>query len=736
MSLGIANRLCFAPATRLTEILENELRLRTLVHMTTSAGTGEALYGSGSKRPFEIVAAAEQAWDAGDSARAEKLFQEGVAAYRRDEPDGLDFALGRYGAFLVDQGRTDEAEGVLKQAIDLNTDIPAIWSDYIAVVAERCDIETFKAAIERMAARLREGFNSEFILGHARSADRGGATSFAEQVAQWVIERCAREGDDDGRWAAIGDLGRIYERGGHLDQAMKLWRDAFDEGSRDGETITRLSMQLERAKDYSSAIRVIREALARQIPASLEESLHNRLARCEEKATGKARSKTKRADIPAYSVRQPSSWFTPLFQARLKSSVSDLGIVQNVIRCLLTSKDTSTLVDLDAASGSEIRRVENLPLLGEVFYAPDGRAIGIRRTAAVGKGPTLLRFLSADGHVIAESAVPDATSEIALGPGLWYVGCRNGLLYAFGLDGQQHWAWETPGASGYKDNAYFRPCPYYVSSRGSFVAVCSMGNVYAVAPNGRTLWHASLPNEHQTRWNFTVPFPGAHRGQEPYEVLGLLPNAPYDKVKSAYRRLALATHPDRNPEDPDATATFRRVQEAYEHILAGQTGGGAAGARITMTVEISGMGPLASFVTVSDSSVVVGSSQGRIYTFDMHGNLRDARIVGDSGVRVALRPDGTLGAAWCSETLLFFHQGRVVNAAESPDWPHELIMLGNDVVLSRRNELKVMDTYGRVLYALEFSKSLAAVVAHDDTLLCAAGVLAAFRRRAEQSTGF
>jgi hypothetical protein len=152
----------------------------------------------------------------------------------------------------------------------------------------------------------------------------------------------------------------------------------------------------------------------------------------------------------------------------------------------LTAKESSTLVDIDLVNGSQVRRVDDLPLLGDTWFAPDGRGIGVRRTAAIGQGPTLLRFITAEGRVSSESSVPDATSEIALGPDIWYVGCRNGLLYAFGFDGRQRWTWETPGARGYAENAYFRPCPYYVASQQSFAVVASMGNVHAVAPNGKS----------------------------------------------------------------------------------------------------------------------------------------------------------------------------------------------------------------------------------------------------------
>lgn len=109
----------------------------------------------GARRPFDIIAEAEQAWQAGDTTRAETLFREGISAYRRREPDGLDFALGRYAAFLIEQDRTEEAIRVFEEAVSRKTDIPAIWSDYVRLIADHRDLDAFKRAIQRMGASVK-----------------------------------------------------------------------------------------------------------------------------------------------------------------------------------------------------------------------------------------------------------------------------------------------------------------------------------------------------------------------------------------------------------------------------------------------------------------------------------------------------------------------------------------------------------------------------------------------------
>ena len=55
-------------------------------------------------------------------------------------------------------------------------------------------------------------------------------------------------------------------------------------------------------------------------------------------------------------------------------------------------------------------------------------------------------------------------------------------------------------------------------------------------------------------------------GDNFYNILELPETASIDEIKKAYRRLSMVYHPDKNINNPDATAKFQRINEAYETL--------------------------------------------------------------------------------------------------------------------------------------------------------------------------
>ncbi len=49
-----------------------------------------------------------------------------------------------------------------------------------------------------------------------------------------------------------------------------------------------------------------------------------------------------------------------------------------------------------------------------------------------------------------------------------------------------------------------------------------------------------------------------------YEILSIERTASDGEIKTAYRKLAMQFHPDRNPNNPEAEEKFKECSEAYQ----------------------------------------------------------------------------------------------------------------------------------------------------------------------------
>jgi curved DNA-binding protein CbpA len=52
-----------------------------------------------------------------------------------------------------------------------------------------------------------------------------------------------------------------------------------------------------------------------------------------------------------------------------------------------------------------------------------------------------------------------------------------------------------------------------------------------------------------------------------YDLLGALPSDDAEELRTAFRKAAKATHPDINPDNPDAALRFRELMRAYDILM-------------------------------------------------------------------------------------------------------------------------------------------------------------------------
>ena len=191
-------------------------------------------------RAFATVIDAEEAAAAGDSGETERLFREGIHLYR-EAGEGVDYALGRYGAFLLKEGRLDDAVAALGEAMEMGTDLGAIWSDYIAIQAQRHDMSGMFDTFDRLPPSVSEYTTiTDWILPYVGRAVRAGDLEYGELLCRTVRDEPHSRNEVSGAFKAIGQHGQILEKMDRLDDAIDEWQSAFEAGSDDPTTVDRL----------------------------------------------------------------------------------------------------------------------------------------------------------------------------------------------------------------------------------------------------------------------------------------------------------------------------------------------------------------------------------------------------------------------------------------------------------------------------------------------------------------
>lgn len=123
-----------------------------------------------------------------------------------------------------------------------------------------------------------------------------------------------------------------------------------------------------------------------------------------------------------------------------------------------------------------------------------------------------------------------------------------------------------------------------------------------------------------------------------YEILGVSKDSSIDTIKSAYRKLALQYHPDRNPDNKEAEDKFKEATEAYE-VLSDSTKRQRYDQFGFQGVN-SGFGQ--SSASYDDIFSSFGDVFGDFFGGGRGGSRRSARPVGEPGSDIKIRLPLTL----------------------------------------------------------------------------------------------
>ena len=175
-------------------------------------------------------------------------------------------------------------------------------------------------------------------------------------------------------------------------------------------------------------------------------------------------------------------------------------------------------------------------------------------------------------------------------------------------------------------------------------------------------------------------------------TLGIVPGAARSTVRSAYRRLARATHPDHHLNDPMAAVRFAEIQDAYEQLREDHSEMLTSGE--TPTITFAGGAPSVSALATAERQVAVGSSDGRLFRIDPSGRRIDWRTCGQGIVRMARRWDGTVGAVLCDGSLTYVRGDHLGTPIPVEGWANGLVSAEATVGLWDREAFTLVEPDG------------------------------------------
>ncbi len=431
---------------------------------------------------------------------------------------------------------------------------------------------------------------------------------------------------------------------------------------------------------------------------------------------------------PAVRVRQGEDAVVLVRQRDLSPPASRIGASRNGrwVAVSATSRRAGNLSLCDLTDGSVAWRATLDASSARVFALDDGGCIAITQSSRIGAARTGLHFFDPRGQLRASARLDDKPTEAQVVDGALIVGCRDGHLYTYDLEGAPAWQYLVPPDPGLElKGPYYRTCPYFLRApfAGDQILVSSWDRLFMLDRSGVCRWTWRTKTAPRTL-RFAVPARRPIASGAQYRLLGVTRTASPDDVRHAFRKRAFATHPDRNADDPRAAEKFKEAMRAYEAIkAAGRMGPGGPSRSIEIHIA---SGPNAiSGLAVGDDGRAIASARDGLTFIDAAGRVtqRLTAVTGVGAVHASPDLQRIVYADW--QGLSFYAPEGLVKRYPT-DHLHQVAVRrdGQRVIAWRARQMLVLDGAGHLLAELEFAKYVGGVAfLADDQLLISAGTL-------------
>jgi tetratricopeptide (TPR) repeat protein len=226
---------------------------------------------------YSALLAAEEAENSGDLDKAEQLLLRAVRVSRREDLWDRVNSQAAYTAFLVRRGRVNTATPLIADLLQDAGDHLDTACKPLSVLLSRADEKEAVSALKKI--RPERFIDCWSLLRASEDCAKAGRFRVAATLAKIARDDAISRDDTNDRWRSDGQLGRVYERQGRIEEAVELWWSAFHQGSANRVIADRLSLHLERTKQYASCALVIRQALRRISDPKVIATLQKRLDR-------------------------------------------------------------------------------------------------------------------------------------------------------------------------------------------------------------------------------------------------------------------------------------------------------------------------------------------------------------------------------------------------------------------------------------------------------------------------